>query len=113
MATLHDEILEDLAEIESDIGSQNGPPTFIWSSGSYTCIPSSAKNERVLSEGGFMIEADLVLSVRLNQFQSLALPQAQQTISYLNNSYRIINVHTQPVFGTYLRLFCQSIFRGA
>ena len=105
--SLKDTMLADLELIEADFDD----PIFIWKGEEYKCIPASVQKVKVLDVGGFMVDTDLVLTVRLNQFSEV-LPEAQQTITYLDKGFRIIGINTVGVAQSYIRLFCEQMNRG-
>lgn len=105
--SLKDTMLADLLTIESDFDD----PIFIWKGEEYKCVPSSVQKVKVLDAGGFMVNTDLILTVRLDQFSEV-FPEPQQTITYLDKGFRIIGVNTIGVAGSYIRLFCEQLARG-
>jgi hypothetical protein len=92
------------------INEQLGEPVFIWQSEEYPCIPSSTGKALTLEDGGFAVEADLVLTVRTELFET-NYPSAQQKVTYKDIVYRIITVR-KDVSDTFLRLFCENPSRG-
>jgi hypothetical protein len=115
--SLLDEMLADIPEIESDMNSPSFMVTWIAATksavnqGPYSCIPSSNREERILGEGGFYVNYDLVLSAQLSQFDT-SIPTDQDKILYNDKTYRIVRTHTQPIVGSYIRLFCEDATRG-
>lgn len=116
--SLLDEMLADMAVIESDMLSPTFTVVFVAASktvvnqGPYNCIPSSHKEERILDDGGFSVNYDLVLSTQLDQFEGLYVPTEQDKVMYTEKTYRVVRINTQPIVGSYIRLFCESTNRG-
>lgn len=100
-------MLADLAAIETEFDD----PTLTWKGEEYKCIPSSVQKIKVLDAGGFMVNTDLILTVRLDQFSEV-FPEPQQTITFRDKGFRIIGVNTVGVADSYIRLFCEQLARG-
>ena len=107
------DMVRDLTEIESDLGS----PVFFWGSTEYPCVPSVNEAARTLEEGGFSTDKVLSMTVRLldvdgnSVFTDNILPQAQETVTYNTENFRIISTHKHPT-GAYVRILASNTTRG-
>ena len=93
------------------ISARLGNPLFTWNGEDYICVPSSAGEIRSLEEGGFSVDADLVLTIKSDSFTDGNIPKSQQKLTYRNRGYRIITVK-QDASTAIIRLFCQDDSRG-
>ena len=98
---------------------QLGHPFFTWNDNSYWFVPSVAEFKRDLDTGGFVIVKMMTSTVRrfnrdgTNVFDSIALPTAQQKITYNvdNLEYRIESIRTDPSL-SYFRMIAVGTARG-
>ena len=114
MATLQNEIINDLLVIERDLGS----PAFTWQNASYSFIPSVSDFTRELDTGGYKIIKLLTATIRkLNEDGTPVFtngyPQPQQIINYVmdGTNYRIETVKQDPT-GAYMRIVAHSTVKG-
>lgn len=105
--SLADIIKADLQLINADLGE----PTITWNDEDYECIPSSNGSTSNLEEGGFSVDADLIINIRKELFTDEVFPQAQQKLTYNDVVYRIQTVRTDAT-NTFLRLVCTDINKG-
>ena len=118
MGTLFQEILNDTLEIQSDMGS----PSFSWNGAIYQCIPNAFSYKRELEDGGFV--SDLMLELTVSRYNSSnqpiftgdVIPTPQQTLTYQNNTFRIMTVMNSPVIsganGATIKITAVSVNRG-
>lgn len=107
MATLYDQILEDIASITAELGN----PVFTWNGTDYECVPSTANDSKQVDIGGFSSDSDLIVSVRSDLFFNSIYPEVQKSkITYLNKTYRVLKVGFLN-HGAIIRLHCVSEFR--
>lgn len=86
-------------------------PTFTFNGEDYLCIPSSNGAVATLEDGGFSVDADLVLSTPVALFTDGTFPVSQQTITYREKTYRIITVR-EDASAAIIRLFCADDSKG-
>ena len=81
-----------------------GNQIFTWDGYDYACIPGAADNERdIVTWGGTLRIADLILKVRTNVFADGVYPKSQMALTFNNVRYRIALVE-QDVLKTMLKL---------
>lgn len=113
MATLKQEIVSDLIEIENELGSQ----TFTWQNNNYLCCASMNEFERELDYGGFRTSKVLTVTVRLvdndncSVFPNNDYPEPQQIITYDGTQFRIVTTKKHTT-GAYIRLIAEDTTRG-
>lgn len=113
--TLREEMLTDLPVIENELGV----PTFTWNGAGdpfnggtdYPCTPGSAANFAVLTEGGFSVNLDMVLTVRQDLFTVGNFPLHQQRVKYRGEGYRIYEVRKDATTA-YMRLLLINDTKG-
>lgn len=112
MASLKDEIIADLAEIEDEFDNL----TFTYNGNEYDCIASVSTYNKTLDIGGFRLVRQLNMTVRLldtygsNIFTN-TIPQPQEKITFQDTNYRIQHVHTHPT-GAYIRILAEELYKG-
>jgi hypothetical protein len=102
-----DTIKRNLATISSMMDN----PTVIWHNEEFACVAGSAGNAFILTEGGQMKQADLVLVINRDLFTDGVIPQSKQTVIYKDQTYRIGKVTTDPMSAT-VKLTCESATKG-
>lgn len=113
MATLRDDIVNDLIIIEGELGN----PTFTWKNGTYNFIPSISEFDRELEDGGFSTNQLMTATVRKYTASGSAIftvsPTAQETITYNmdGSTFRIQSIKHDAT-GAYLRIIAVSTVRG-
>lgn len=108
-------MLNDLPQIEEDLGT----PTFTWNGmgdpfvggTNYPCIPGSAANFAILTEGGMSVNLDLVLTVRQDLFTVGNFPLHQQRVKYRGEGFRIYEVRKDSTTA-YMRLLLVNDTKG-
>lgn len=60
---------DGLGELEAELGAEC--PTFTWAGKDWTVLPGGAMRRKPIDAGGFTVESDLQLTVRVWQFLSL------------------------------------------
>jgi hypothetical protein len=114
MSALKDLMVQDLGYIEG----QMDQPVFTWNGTAdpfkggtdYPCVPGSAGDMAVLTEGGFQVNLDLILSVRQELFNG-SFPKHEQRVKYKGYGFRIYQVRYDSV-GAFLRLLLYSDTKG-
>jgi hypothetical protein len=102
MGTLYQQVLEDITEISTELGS----PVISWNGVDYECVPSTAHDSKEVDMGGLSLTSDLTVSIRINLFCSAVYPEPQKSkIKYLNHWYRVIHVRLLNN-GAVIRLVC-------
>ena len=100
-------MVADLKAIENDLGN----PVFSWKGFDYPCVPGSAQRYTILTEGGFVVNLNLVLKVRREVFADGVLPKSNDTISYRGDRYKIYSIDKDPFFATMLKILLTE-FKG-
>ena len=125
MSTLHNVMIADMIQIESELGN----PSFVWNGVTYNCIANLSQFNRELTAGGFTVEQMLTLTVPRYDimgteiFAGDVIPQAQQRITFNGKAFRIENVKQDSVFdygadgsatsnGARIRIVAVGITRG-
>jgi len=116
---IHDEgifvevMLEGLLLSESSLRC-----SIIWAGEEYPCTGGPEVGGKKLDEGGFRLQANLKLKVRVEVFpDGVSIPQEKQTLHYKRNSsavpkkYRIDSITNY--YGAYLLLECNDPSAGA
>lgn len=93
-------IKTDLKFIEGELSN----PTITWKNEDYICIPSSEGATSLIGEGGFSIDADVVMSVRKELFTDGIFPKQQEKFTYQGKMYRVLTIR-EDVTGAFLRVF--------
>jgi hypothetical protein len=87
-----------------------GKPVFTFDGDDIPCIANEATSSKILGEGGFALEADLVLFVEVADLPDPA-PQEKQILVYKSKSYRIDHIGALPG-DAQIKLSCNSPTRG-
>lgn len=101
-----DDIVLDLLALETEFGQ-----TFSWNGGDYSCVTGSLRRSRNLTDGGFSLDADLVVYVRTSLFGDGARPQSKEKITFDSRTYRIEDV-VVPATEPFLKLVCNDVNRS-
>ena len=80
------------------------PAAFTWNGAEYPCLASSVRRSRNLDPGGFTLEADLILYVRLAALGA-GRPAPKEKLVHKTRTYRIETV-TTPAQDQFLKLTC-------
>jgi hypothetical protein len=94
MSAIGRELKRGMKELEHAVGK----PVFTWPSTGgqdYPCVANEASSSKVFGVGGFALEADLTLFVRLEVLPDPG-PKEKQVIVYKGRKYRIDNLATLP-----------------
>lgn len=109
---LTEEMAADLAELELELAPDGVTAhVFTWNGTDYPCAPGSTTRGKSLSDGGFSLNADLVLFVRVELFSDTR-PESKQKLTFNSRSYRIDNV-VSPAGEPFLKLICNDPNQGA
>jgi hypothetical protein len=106
--TLREQIQRDLAAISIDLDN----PSIIWHGVEYACVPGPVGTLiEGVEDGGFSPDLDFVCTVSKDLFSNDVYPAPQQTITYNNLVYRVLNIR-EDATGAFLKLACVSANRG-
>jgi hypothetical protein len=86
-----------------------GNPVFTWPStngNDYECVANEASSSKIFGEGGFSLEADLTLFVRIELLPATG-PQEKETLMFGGRKYRIDNLSRLPG-NAVLRMACND-----
>jgi hypothetical protein len=81
---LRDEIAADMLEIHADLDS----PTCTYLGTAYDCIPSGNSRGTTLALGGFEVEIEFSLRIRIDDLGDV-VPVAGKRITYAGTEYKI------------------------
>ena len=70
-------------------------PVFTWNNQDFPIVPGTGKRRKDLGPGGYLLTADLKLTVLLSELPTIG-PALKQTIVYLGDEYRIDSINTHP-----------------
>lgn len=101
-----DEIAADLLSLESEFNQ-----SFSWNGNDYPCVTGSLRRSRSLTDGGFSLDADLVVYVRADLFAADARPKSKEKLTFNSRSYRIEDVIV-PATEPFLKLVCNDANRS-
>jgi hypothetical protein len=99
-----DEIAADLLALESEFNQ-----SFNWNGGDYPCVTGSLRRSRSLTDGGFSLDADLVIYVRASLFGTR--PESKERLTFNSRTYRIEEVIV-PATEPFLKLVCNDANRS-
>ncbi len=100
------EVVRSLRALEKDLGN----PVFTWGGADYPCCPNEATASKILGLGGFAIDADLLLFVRVAVLPDPG-PREKQTLTFTGKKYRIDQRGVLPGQDI-ITLVCNDATRG-
>ena len=84
--------------------------TFAWAGGTWQMLPDSMRRRKDLGMGGYTLDADLVFTSLLAQFNG-TVPALKNVITYAGARYRIDSIVSSP--GAYQSEFhCNDVAAG-
>ena len=83
---------------------------FTWAEKDYPCLASSRGQTKKLGEGGYSMDADLTILVRVDLFDE-ATPALKQRLEFEGRKYLIEDLR-RPQVGTFIKLLCNDPNRG-
>ena len=100
------EVNRGMRALERALATDQTAPTFTWGNVEYPCVPSQTVASQSLGPGGFSLEADLTLYVRVEVLPTPG-PQENQFVTVKGKRYRIDKLSTLPG-DSILRLICND-----
>lgn len=108
-----------LSALQTELDTQGAAvkcPIFTWAGKDYKALPGGAHLKKDLTMGGLSLDADLMITVLVAQFNATANAQRDAMLRtkliYLGHNYRIESV-TIAAGGQQLRIECRDAVQGA
>ena len=99
---------EGIQQVQDYIG--DACPSFAWNGGTWLIMPDSVTRSKGLNQGGYTLDADLVFTALMAQFNG-SPPTIKNVITYDGARYRIDSIVSSP--GAYQSEFhCNDVAAG-